>query len=439
MDDVTILHGDALTMLRTLPDCSVHCVVTSPPYWGLRDYGTATWIGGDEACDHKPRDDAGRTDKPTVGQREHAIRFSGEKCWKCGALRIDKQIGLEPTPDAYVARLVEVFWEVWRVLRDDGTLWLNLGDSYASNPRGNKLGDFSTSSLTNPGRQDVVGRRLNTVVGDLKQKDLVGIPWRVAFALQADGWWLRSDIIWAKPNAMPESVMDRPTKSHEYMFLLTKSAQYYYDHVAILDPYTGPINRWGGQEQNSDTRKGRAYRDEVQHFGAISATRLGADLRPNKVGRNRRSVWTIPTQAYSGAHFAVFPPKLVEPCILAGTSERGCCPVCGAPWVRIIEKEFKPQSDVSSERVAYRGKTLGQWKGMPRGTNDVRTIGWESSCSCDSADPIPATVLDPFVGSGTTLAVAMGLGRRGIGIELNASYIEMALERIIKVQRPLLL
>ena len=308
--NLTILCGDVIDKLRELPDESVHCCVTSPPYWGLRDYAT------------------------------------------------EGQLGLEKTPEEYVAKMVEVFREVRRVLRKDGTLWLNLGDSYAGggNNRGNNSPLFDKQA-SNFGATGQVGIR--DVPDGLKPKDLVGIPWRVAFALQADGWWLRSDIIWAKPNPMPESVTDRPTKSHEYLFLLTKSANYFYDAEAIKE----------GAEQS----------------------------------RNKRSVWTVATAPYPEAHFATYPPDLVKPCILAGTSAKGCCAKCGS----------------------YR--------------NETKTIGWQPTCECwllnilpsPNSDPVitPCTVLDPFAGSGTTGAVALELGRSAILIELNPKYVELIRRR----------
>jgi len=302
-----IIPGDCIESLRTLPDASVHCCVTSPPYWGLRDYGH------------------------------------------------DGQIGLEATPEAYVARMVEVFREVRRVLRDDGTLWLNLGDSYNSAASGqNGMSGTLDGGKPCGGNGTTAGRR--SLLSDLKPKDLVGIPWRVAFALQADGWWLRQDIIWHKPNPMPESVRDRCTKAHEYVFLLTKSERYYYDAEAVSEA--------------------AAYAGVVTNDFSSSAIGLGIKPSGNaipgtaytvKPTRNRRSVWTVTTKPYSGAHFAVMPPDLVEPCIKAGCPEGG-------------------------------------------------------------------TVLDPFAGSGTTLAVAADLGRSGIGCELNPDYIGIA-ERRIKVAR----
>lgn len=259
--DATLYHGDCIESMRTMPDASVHTCVTSPPYFGLRDYG------------------------------------------------VDGQIGLEPTPEEYVARMVEVFREVRRVLRDDGTLWLNLGDSYARNPaKGqHKPGQSGSKNAYVYDRGN--GRASATFLGGgLKEKDLIGIPWRVAFALQADGWYLRQDIIWHKPNPMPESVRDRCTKAHEYIFLLSKSPRYYFDHEAMREE---AVKGAAGSSFNT---------------GKTATHQLGRSSdkeRTDDGKRNRRSVWTVATRPYKGAHFATFPPALIEPCILAG------CPVGG--------------------------------------------------------------------------------------------------------------
>jgi len=262
-----ILQGDALTRLRDLDAESVQCVVTSPPYWGLRDYGVAG------------------------------------------------QIGLEKTPEEYIARMVAVFAEVRRCLRDDGTLWLNIGDSYASSQGGR-----SWELNARDGHADntgTIGRNgHHKECAGLKPKDLVGIPWMLAFALRADGWYLRQDIIWAKPNPMPESVTDRCTKSHEYLFLLTKSARYYYDAEAIKEPASGG-------NANGDSRK-LAKQAVAATGGAISGGTERSTLGVSaKDFRNKRSVWNVAPQGFKGAHFAVYPPALIEPCILAG------CPVGG--------------------------------------------------------------------------------------------------------------
>lgn len=293
-----LLQGDVLERLADLEDESIQCAVTSPPYWGLRDYGS------------------------------------------------NGQLGLEDTPEEHVARMVEVFREVRRVLRSDGTLWLNYGDSYnAYNANRGASTGFSDGASGRDHPSAVRGLRTDS----LKPKDLVGMPWRIAFALQADGWWLRSDIIWHKPNPMPESVTDRPTKSHEYVFLLTKSARYYYDADAVREKGIIPAGTLAA--------KGSTERSEMP----------GVNSRPREYKeydgqRNLRDVWTITTHPFPDAHFATFPPKLVEPCIKAG------CDACG-------------------------------------------------------------TVLDPFIGSGTTAIVACGLGRDCIGIELNPEYAAMAEKR----------
>ena len=250
----------------------------------------------------------------------------------------------------------------------------------------------------------------------LKPKDLIGIPWRVAFALQADGWWLRSDICWAKPNPMPESVTDRCTKSHEYIFMLTKSARYFYDAEAVKEP-ASPSSR--------------ATPSRPQKLGGGSRGCHGGT-------RNRRDVWTISTKPYRAAHFAVFPPEIPEICIKAGTSERGCCPVCGAPWVRVVERTA--DVDATAKGSFFdRGKTGARDGGdrtQPGERYLKRTIGFSPSCSCGAGKPVPCTVLDPFAGSGTTGAVAKSLGRDYILIEANPDYIELIEERIKAAERP---
>lgn len=372
---VRIIIGDVREKLRELPDGSVHCVVTSPPYFGLRDYGTGQWEGGDAACDHQKIADkvmAVATStlgggKKTTGHVQEGYR---QVCGKCGARRIDRQIGLETTPETYVAEMVEVFREVRRVLRDDGTVWLNLGDSYASVSRSSGASVRSTLA-TRPTAPKTTALRncgsWKTGLDDwLKPKDLIGIPWRVAFALQADGWYLRQDIIWAKPNPMPESVRDRCCKAHEYMFLLSKKARYYFDAAAIAEPAAppGPTNpraAYGGRMPSE--RRGEAGRQASRIGTGRSDAFTSEPVDP--LIRNRRSVWTVATQPYSEAHFATFPPALIEPAILAG------CPKDG-------------------------------------------------------------TVLDIFGGAGTTGLVADRLQRNAILIELNPAYAEMARNRIAK-------
>ncbi len=320
-----IICGDNLAVMAGLPDGCVQCCVTSPPYWGLRDYGTATWDGGQDGCDHRlPGTKTGRKSTLRSDGRDHIGPYDGERpltvgypfrdvCGKCGARRIDDQIGLEPTPDEYVAKMVEVFSEVRRVLRDDGTLWLNLGDSYASSPAS---GGVQSSRMTGAEHKRTPKAPYARPPGP-KPKDLVGIPWRVAFALQADGWYLRSDIIWHKPSPTPESVTDRPTKAHEYIFLMSKSARYFYDAEAI-------------KEESADV-EGSAARYKSAFGGAKNEALLESNqVHTRPIGmrefdgrRNKRSVWTVTTQSFTEAHFATFPPDLIRPCILAGCPEGG--------------------------------------------------------------------------------------------------------------------
>jgi DNA modification methylase len=302
MSNVTLLQGDCLAVLKGLPNQSIQCCVTSPPYYGLRDYGTAKWEGGDMNCDHKKGEPKWRSrDKSTISYAEsqgHNLESWGKICGKCGAIRIDDQIGLEETPEIYIAKLVAVFSEVKRVLKDDGTLWVNMGDSYNAGRNGGWAGGNNGIS-----RPEIAPKQSGVNVPGLKPKDLIGIPWMLAFALRADVWWLRSDIIWAKPNPMPESVTDRPTKSHEYIFLLAKSQHYYCDMEAIKEPLSVPAHS-PGNSKIDDSRNDQDMNDRV--FGKDGM-------------RNKRDVWTVTTKPYKGAHFATFPPDLIEPCILAGS------------------------------------------------------------------------------------------------------------------------
>ena len=359
-----------MEVLDQLPEKSVDSCITSPPYYGLRDYNTGKWVGGDPDCPHKRMTKISKdTDTGHKNMYEHgdvvgdAIYKS--VCPKWGATREDKQIGLEDSPEEYVESMVEVFRKVRRVLKDEGTVWLNLGDSYVStHPTGTRDSDTGWKhGELSQGHQ----ARAGGAGGIYKVKDLMGIPWMVALALRADGWYLRQDIIWHKPNPMPESVKDRCTKSHEYIFLLTKQNKYYYDNDAIREPHTWEESkpRPSGMERNA-----QKYRAKVNyggggsgfagHSGSLKAD--GTSLN-HPDGRNKRSVWTVTTKPFTGAHFAVFPPDLIEPCVLAG------CPKDG-------------------------------------------------------------TVLDPFGGAGTTGLVADRNDRNAILIELNDEYAEMARDRL---------
>ena len=343
-----LIRGDARAV--PLRDECVECVVTSPPYWGLRDYGTATWVGGGAGCAH------------TIGRMQHlsakqasnagASRDSVagvSRCRICGAERVDAQIGLEASATAYVETLVAVFREVRRVLKPDGTCWLNLGDSYATAEKG--------GYQPNRVKAEDSMRRGNLAVG-LLPKNLVGMPWRVAFALQADGWYLRSDIIWSKPNPMPESVTDRPTKSHEYVFLLAKSERYDYDAAAIAE-YGAGRERFGNSRSVDK---------------AINPDRHDSSRRDMVIieRRNRRSVWTVTSEPYAGAHFATMPEALVEPCILAGCPLGGLVldPFCGTGTVVAVAERFGRRGigidlayqDLAKERTAQRGLDFGtEW------------------------------------------------------------------------------
>src|SRR3990167_4676419 len=323
-----IICGDSLTELKKMENGSIDCCVTSPPYWGLRDYQTATWEGGSKNCSHKrdsKKSGAGETgsDNVTGGIGDGIYK---DICLHCGAKRIDAQLGLEKTPEDYVAMMVEIFREVKRVLKKEGTLWLNLGDSYAGSGKGHsdKINYACVVGGVTASYTDKI----------LKPKDIVGIPWRVAFALRTDGWYLRQDIIWHKPNPMPESVTDRCTKAHEYIFLLSKQARYYFDGEAIKEPYTKPMNRWGGQKLKAN---GKSDWDK----GTGQSTYRDRDMRPDPNGRNKRSVWTVTTKPYSGAHFATFPPDLILPCILAGCPKDGVVldPFAGAGTTGVVCKK----------------------------------------------------------------------------------------------------
>lgn len=312
-----VIQGDCIDGMKTLPDQSVQMCVTSPPYFGLRDYGTASWDGGDPICQHRVGNQVQDSKAPGAIQSGMRPGADASTCKLCGAKRIDQQIGLEATPDAFVAKLVEVFREVRRVLRDDGTVWLNLGDSYAANRGGTTPPAQTVAGEGNRrGQKDGYNASRDANAHGLKHKDLMGIPWRVAFALQADGWYLRQDIIWHKPNPMPESVQDRCTKAHEYIFLLSKQPRYYFDASAMQEPavYDGP------------PRKAESFMRKTATTpppGQLSQHREGREDIAYTGTRNKRSVWTVTTSPYAGAHFATFPPELIRPCILAG------CPVGG--------------------------------------------------------------------------------------------------------------
>lgn len=376
MENLKVMIGDCRESMRALEAGSVQTCVTSPPYFGLRDYGH------------------------------------------------DGQIGLEQTPDAFVATMVEVFREVHRVLADDGTLWVNLGDSYASAWACNRRNVIGSGSLENGKRE----ARPNRLTDGLKEKDLIGIPWRVALALQADGWYLRQDIIWHKPNPMPESVRDRCTKAHEYIFMFSKKPKYFFDCEAIKEPVA----------PSSAARLAQpTLAQQVGSARVPGKTNGNMKAVGNGTTRNRRSVWTVTTKPYKGAHFATFPSDLIEPCVLAGTSERGHCPECGKRWTRVVERA-KPPAVAGSDLDRYGDGKAGVHRKVGQAyqnflaANPPVTKGWKPDCSCNSG-PVPDIVLDPFGGSGTTAGVALKNGRKAILCELNPDYAALVPDRIASI------
>jgi DNA modification methylase len=418
---IKILKGDCLETLKSLDEQSINTCVTSPPYWGLRDYGTGEWVGGDPDCPHmrttKISKDTATGHKAMYEQGNvvgDAIYKS--KCPKCGSVRKDKQLGLEETPEEFVENLVRVFKEVKRVLRDDGTVWLNLGDSYY-NYRPGKGQALSKQSVSNTDQdlpQDCA-RRGNKIAG-LKEKDLVGIPWRVAFALQADGWYLRQDIIWHKPNPMPESVRDRCTKSHEYIFLLSKNPKYYYDNEAIKEDAKSAGKK-------SDGFKGRQGGAEYHATGGG----IGSEEKIyNK--KNKRSVWTITTKPYKEAHFATFPTDLIEPCVLAGCPEKVCVQ-CSEPYKRVMQKPKQLEIE-RNKRSGLDDRKVGGVLDKYNRENPPIDLGLQKQCDCETNETKGGTVLDPFGGSGTTGLVASKHNRNAVLCELNEGYIDIAEKRL---------
>jgi DNA modification methylase len=447
-----LINGEALRL--PLKDNSVHCVVCSPPYWGLRSYGTPPRVwGGAPDCEHEwaeelPGDASRRTHVgntlASYARFEEEERNSGTTrgafCRLCRAWR--GELGLEPDPDLFIEHLVEVFREVRRVLRPDGSAWVNMGDTFATARNGR-----SAKASKEAGTDDRTFRDkpFSSVVGGLKEKDLCGMPWRLALALQRDGWYLRGDIIWAKKNAMPCSVKDRPAPSHEYLFLLTKRKTYYYDAEAVKEKtgreasrseYAAALGTNNGADSN---RYGAGYRKKSR-----------AVTHPS--GRNLRSVWSLATEPLSakrfGAeveHYAAYPQKLVEPCIKAGTSEKGVCAKCGAPWERIVAPTEIPESgdyegkDRSADpqfsptctchgtfRVERREEVLASGKTRWRNHRV-----YEPAIPLDEHPVAPAIVLDPFVGSATTVIVAEALGRCGVGVDMSFDYLSgLAAKRI---------
>jgi DNA modification methylase len=372
-----LLEGKSQDVLKKFPDNTFHTVVTSPPYWSLRDY------------------------------------FN------------DEQLGQESTPEEYVKNVVSIMREVKRTLRKDGTVWFNIGDSY------NSSSGFcrATEGWDRKGRDKGSADKKAIKHKSIKQKDLIGMPWRVAFALQEDGWYLRCDIVWEKTNPMPDGAKDRPTRGHEYIFLLTKSPSYFYDYYRVLedtDEKPGGVQGFGAKDQKGTFRmdQNRTF----QHYGK----------------RNKRAVWRQSVSTFQGDHFATYPPKLIEPCIQSGTAERGCCSECGTPWERDFEK-VEVQRPAPIDKDALK---LGYQEGVdiffPGDLDlDADTIpnetvtslelidkGWTKNCECKTDETTSCLVLDPFNGTGTTGEVALKNGQRYVGIELNPEYLKIAKDRL---------
>ena len=455
-----ILKGDALSMLQTLPDASVQCIVSSPPYWALRKYDIPDIVfDGDPGCEHEWTEQRAPfanaipgpngAVKNRVDRQQEVGKVAGAFC-RCGAWR--GQLGQEPTPDLFIAHMVEIFREARRVLRADGVMFLNMGDCYAGRGcGGNPTDSPHQKQATNRGSLGASARRGARANGSseytLKPKDLVGIPWMLAFALRADGWHLRAEIVWVKGmsfcpsyagSVMPESVTDRPTRSHEQVFLLTKSERYFYDHEAVKEKgvyQAGPLaakgsgtregNRRGPRKKDIREAHKMAQREDGNHPWDGYAEYDGK--------RNMRTVWAIGVEPYSEAHFATFPPGLVDPCLRAGTSQKGACASCGAPWKRVVEYDplpdnIKAQFDAARSRTAGdHGRDDGFTTRKPNYQRTRKGETWEPTCEC-GADVVPCVVLDPFAGSGTTGEVCELMRLKFIGIDLG--YHELSARRI---------
>ena len=333
---INFLQGDVFDKLKELDDNSIDCVVTSPPYWGLRDYGTASYEGGDPNCKHSITD--GTVDAKNNKLIERPDRASDKKnCVKCGAKRIDKQLGLEPTYQEHIQNIVELFRAMKPKLKDSATIWLNYGDSYAATVNGTKAKDIKNDD------RGFVDKPFSTIQGSIKPKDLVMIPNRIAIALQDDGWWIRSEIIWHKPNPMPESTKDRPTSCHEKIWLITKSKKYYYDADAVREPcQTETIRRMtlGNKGKVGNNKNSTGWKQLNNYWGSEQS------VKDANKGRNRRNVWTITTKPCKEAHFATFPKDLIEPCIKAGCPENGIVldPFSGSGTTGIVAQSLNRQS-----------------------------------------------------------------------------------------------
>ncbi len=358
-----LINNDALSALKEIPDNTFHTVVTSPPYWQLRDYF------------------------------------------------VSNQLGQEATPEEFVSNLVEVCSEIKRVLRKDGTFWLNLGDGY-----NNSSGFSRTTSWKRKGREKGSADKKSFKHKTIKTKDLVGIPWRCALALQDVGWYLRCDIIYKKSNPLPDGARDRPSRGHEYIFLLTKSPKYFYDYYAVLEDTEG--HPAGEQGFGANEQHGTYRMDQERSF-----THYGK--------RNKRSVWTTSVSSFKGSHYATFSIKLIDPCVKAGTSEYGCCVECGTPWERQFEKVEK---EVKRESSPKKGTEIKDIMSFVEEKKEYKLFlvetGWEKQCNCETNEVKPCLVLDPFSGMATTGLVAFKHNQHYVGVELNKEYLQMSRDRL---------
>lgn len=406
MRDARILVGHCVDVLDDLPEASIHACITSPPYFRLREYGAVVdWPEVKYS--------------PLPGLPE--ITVPAQRC----------ELGIEDELTWYVGHLVHVFRAVRRALRPDATLWLNLGDSWAGKGRrgGNRNGSYKRGRTP-----DEVVPTMRVPEG-VKRKDLLGVPWRVALALQADGWWLRSEVIWHKKNAMPDPTEDRLTRVHETIFQFAKSDTYFHDAHAIREPHTQrPQRRPNGHKRR---RTGPLLPEHT--WSGTARDEPGIDGHP--LGRNARSVWRVSTTPFKEAHFAVMASEVAERCVLAATSARGVCQSCGAPMQRIVNRPKiddpgrAPDSKLMnaegiSDARRRRFSLSGQAFRDQRDADPAVTIGWEPGCGCSAGETVPATVLDPFSGAATTGLVALQHGRHFVGVEFSAEYAEMSRRRL---------
>jgi DNA modification methylase len=452
---VLLVQGDARAI--PLADGSVSCVVTSPPYYSLRDYGTGQWVGGEIGCTHLARNARNDVDEATLarraaqygtgtqaGSKVAPIQYAGT-CPRCGAVRVDAQIGLEPRHDCngaftghacgscWICAMREVFREVWRVLVPTGVMFVNVGDAYTS---GNRVGHGTRvgyKQQTNRGMNGTSDPPRAPQPPGLREKNLLGLPWRLALALQADGWILRSEIIWAKKNCMPESVQDRPTRAHEQIFLFSKQGRYYYDGEAVREP---GITGYTVRPQHMYNRAWRASPTETR---TPFWHDRGSSDDPS-TGRAMRSVLSLASEPFSGGHFATFPTELVRKCLLAGAPAQ-VCSACGKPWQRQVERESAPP-EVFTQRHAptdgyitgmrIGGKMVGAGQKLQdwRDAHPPITTGFSPSCAC-AAPTRRSIILDPFAGSGTVGLVARELAHDAVCLDLSMPYLrDIARERL---------